>query len=59
MTPQEKKKRTESLKEKLKVQTFLKNKYKDELDELEAKEALYNYAKSKGRMSFPFSYEDR
>jgi len=54
-----KSKQTIRLQEKLKVQTFLKNKYKDELDELEAKEALYNYAKSKGKMSFPFSYEDR
>jgi len=45
-----KSKQTIRLQEKLKVQTFLKNKYKDELEELEAKETLYNYAKSKGRI---------
>ena len=33
-------------------------KLREELDELEAKQRLFEYTKSKGRNSFPFSYGD-
>lgn len=58
MTPQDKRKQTIRLQEKLKVQTFLKNKYRDALDEQEAMQRLWEYAKAKGRDNRIFSYAD-